>query len=1812
MQYKKLLFRRIVAGALATTICTINSSALTKEIAVWGAQSINDFVNSDMRITMDDLKEDYEAFRDTGALVEYFHEDKSEPVKVDLGEAYSWLIDHGILSRDDKITISNATLTTIPEMTVEKSAVEDMYMNVNRSDLIMYLYKAVFGNLWGRTIGFESANVRVDDEKYKTLGQIIIDNNGTSEVNTVIKNDETNILNDSSNWRYFPQGTEFTSIFGDTNIFITQNDIQQNVNQGNDNTSIGGSAGSDNNTDQDLNYYADYKSIYYRPAADLWFYRTNDVLEMYLQAALSKGILEDEKHLRTEKFEDTFYHLAEDGAPVAAWSGDAYPYTPNRQLTQQYKLKNTEYAPLKDILGVNYTITGSGGNYIIDRQNLYESNSGYFTTEKIYKIDVYKYIYRFIYANEKKLSDLEVDIVNYKYGMDLAGIADDDEIEIIKYLIAKGILNYDITSEFRDLETPMRWIDFIELLYRVANPDARYDFSEVQLTDSENAWKAKGYAPQKLEVISANDFGIWTYDDEEFTIDDGSSGIVVGARIGTPVFAAETKTNTSKDTQKSVSSSIEPRQLLVGDYRFTTDLTGLGLIGALGDKQTLTNWFIRARQTIDELSDDNDTMTSLIRLATREEIFVPRDFDITDTEYLTVPKMITHMTLNNIHCVAALMNSSTYRQNVLDALNTAFADDKCKSEYSKKFAQLFKQQFERLYTDNNSFNLNYYQGNKSTKLALYNCSTISDFLNNVDKLQFFYKNSNGENTTLIITYNAKPEDFNIEIAKSKPDALSQSIADAEFDAYKNGNLKTKVTLLYTDGDKSGAQQKLSNSITTITAHATNSFSYVDDNGNIIMTGKEANTSGATGGLSSGSNSSNSNSSTKSVALQAFVDPTGKDAFISWSSISAYNKSVTDASMQIPITQVSELLLYNSATDTYAYFSDNKNSKIALVGTAVVTGDANLGVAFKSGDGESAEYYYHINAIKLLLDADQEIKVMSGIKGFELPDQTFANAVTTVPLASESGQAEFGVSGVKALLSSNDSSTSSSLSKDSVYFNLDAVNGERWGEFLTLSQANRVMNTITRRITYEVNGSMNGAYIVVVYEPVDVTSLGSQPMTSNISLQDVLDSPANPPSTTAGRKQWNENKALCNVFANWVYGTSGYEYISTGYLRPKAYIYVAPDCSKDIPAGYFEPLNDSQKAMIDIQQLNDFSGKVTKIGSSITGGESSCQYRLSSDYRVLVAGDRVYLNTGAFKGLEQYMGDLSTYAFKVANSTVKSAPFSIGAQVKLTDKTELSNGMPVPTATVVATSSDGYITCQLGPIVGTPIKIKDNETGIINSSILSEDVRNKPIDDVVGVPSYDVLKLIKNEMFNNLPSLYISSISTDANLNANGELGKNVAHFNGKTITVYTDGDIKNKAVSVNIKLKDEYGKNYTLSQYVSHITDLINTAKSGSNEINLATGLTSDDTYSYINFRFPAYQYSIVDGVLKFQNAVAADYISPSLFTSLNDLIIDEMISKSNGAIPINEIPAGSIVKIGTCYYTAVGSSTSKKEFIGYSAMNTVNENNSFVATHNLAAESFTTHFIRAGNQYINISHFFSEFTLLKNGDGSAVNALNIIKENTLAIDNNTKYSIDYDGDRELISSTPNDAGAINYTPVKIKFFNNLTAYRVSSPDSTVPRYEIVSFAQNAIGGAFDELPFWSDNLLTASLFDPTTTFMTGRFKLLEIVDEIANAFKENFAKAFQGDLFTLLRLVCFVILCWLMVASWVCYVFKLGGIAGIIEAINSPLSNKRGNGIDLFKIISAGTITIDSEFGLGRFLQYNLILGFLIFIIWRSGSLFM
>lgn len=208
---------------------------------------------------------------------------------------------------------------------------------------------------------------------------------------------------------------------------------------------------------------------------DYYYYVTSNVYEMYVKTLLDRGII---------------YTDELGGSDAAVKFKQDYKRFGKLQ-PEWYSGKGLCLNGYRDSLGAGLKFSGNGIEYC---------DVNFFANEELSKLDVLKYIEDVLRTLEKNITKKEADIVVYKYGIDYLSEYSESEQDTLKFLIAKGVINFEDPGEFLSLGDSITYGELYTLLYRVANPEVRYDFSQVVITDGDSYWMEHGYAESNVKL----------------------------------------------------------------------------------------------------------------------------------------------------------------------------------------------------------------------------------------------------------------------------------------------------------------------------------------------------------------------------------------------------------------------------------------------------------------------------------------------------------------------------------------------------------------------------------------------------------------------------------------------------------------------------------------------------------------------------------------------------------------------------------------------------------------------------------------------------------------------------------------------------------------------------------------------------------------------------------------------------------------------------------------------------------------------------------------------------------------------------------------------------------------------------------------------------------------------------------------------------------------------------------------------------------------------------------------------------------------
>lgn len=209
---------------------------------------------------------------------------------------------------------------------------------------------------------------------------------------------------------------------------------------------------------------------------DIYTYSNPSVPELYLGALKSKGIINSDE---------------------LSNSGLSYV---------DYAMNNvSSKSPIK----IN-TNPDFGQSWGYSSGALYYKNVNYFKNENMSIMDALKYVEAVLRDSDANMTELEASIISYKYDVKYLSAFDNEDRKTVQYLIACGILNFEDEEEMRGLQGVLTEDFMYKILYRVANENARYKFTEVQLTDQESFWQKRGYSENEIEIIDTSESALAT------------------------------------------------------------------------------------------------------------------------------------------------------------------------------------------------------------------------------------------------------------------------------------------------------------------------------------------------------------------------------------------------------------------------------------------------------------------------------------------------------------------------------------------------------------------------------------------------------------------------------------------------------------------------------------------------------------------------------------------------------------------------------------------------------------------------------------------------------------------------------------------------------------------------------------------------------------------------------------------------------------------------------------------------------------------------------------------------------------------------------------------------------------------------------------------------------------------------------------------------------------------------------------------------------------------------------------------------------
>jgi len=137
-------------------------------------------------------------------------------------------------------------------------------------------------------------------------------------------------------------------------------------------------------------------------------------------------------------------------------------------------------------LGRNYRVENNGVFPILtdplQTQGVILPDNEFFQDSNMTVMSALRIIERVLRQTEADMSELEANIINYQFGARMIDTVYERDQSTVSFLIAKGILDFENIEEFRNLYSSLTRDFAFTLIYRLANPQGRTNFSQVLIT----------------------------------------------------------------------------------------------------------------------------------------------------------------------------------------------------------------------------------------------------------------------------------------------------------------------------------------------------------------------------------------------------------------------------------------------------------------------------------------------------------------------------------------------------------------------------------------------------------------------------------------------------------------------------------------------------------------------------------------------------------------------------------------------------------------------------------------------------------------------------------------------------------------------------------------------------------------------------------------------------------------------------------------------------------------------------------------------------------------------------------------------------------------------------------------------------------------------------------------------------------------------------------------------------------------------------------------------------------------------------------
>lgn len=825
----------------------------------------------------------------------------------------------------------------------------------------------------------------------------------------------------------------------------------------------------------------------------------------------------------------------------------------------------------------------------------------YFRDESLTNYEAMQIIEKFMRVSEKDMTALEADVISYKYEVSYLSGLDSDQKDTVKFLIAKGIIDFENNEEFINYNEIANKLLIYRLLYRVADEDARLNFSNLQLTDGETFWLSKGFGSTEIDIANSSATSSVVNVSEGTTVatNDTGEGSVDGITDST---SSSTVVKSEEDIAAEIiriGNLVTPADGDISDYTITP----------VGDKQSDGSYVSTELYTLQsdyDLDLNAETTDDVIKSGTKLEFkIVDKPSGSLDNQATVFNRKIYLIYEDKEYYVA---NEKKYLAYTLDDNSQKQFNGNIVTErrlvVSREPNTLAKDREILVSAIDNSYEYSQWviveYNTNDTDTTETDTSPDSEMEDTEEDTEESTEESEDESGDIAPSPSPSPTESTVPTESPVPTESANTASTSR--SYKVGffdSLRTLVNpitvqaadkksytitlkLTYATSDTSKLNQAKYyysyNGVKLQFQELTNSSKYktasqiVTDNKEtienlvavtktdkgkkklqyVLLTVRVSATSEEKALQIAQKNLKASKAlSNKSSAIGA-VKKINTTQSSDSSELIMVSKSELRNADGINITFLSDNLIYNKDTGVSAYVSEA--NKYALVGNKIARCKENMIIKDSSG-----ETFYNLKVVCALLD-NATITEVAGesVMLYGNVSSGSADAEVTGLLAAEDKYVNVYAEDTDTVLGGDyiiESYEDTIAQVSSAYTN---TTPRTYKNLINLDSLTYGTNTITKDVTVKLGatGRSSKVYIIVSWDFVvpqgvsDDLDLTLEQLKNGLSYKDVTAIMTEPPEDAFLREWWDMNLGMSNAIARYMYGKTGNEeFITCGYLVP---------------------------------------------------------------------------------------------------------------------------------------------------------------------------------------------------------------------------------------------------------------------------------------------------------------------------------------------------------------------------------------------------------------------------------------------------------------------------------------------------------------------------------------------------------------------------------------------------------------------------------------------------------------------------------------